>query len=366
MKRNIRRILELIPGVISFKEGGISVIFTVFFYICFITVLSRLDRILSLVSVPSPGERLEIAGAAFAMFLLYLGGTIVPYLKSKYGMGRSRFAKRFSTNKAAVAGLILILFFLLTAIFGPIIAPFDPSEQQGTASARFQAPSGTHLMGTDKFGRDICSRVIYGARVSMSIGIIAVLAASLLGIGIGSIGGYMGGVADDVLMRAADGILAFPRLLIVLLLVAFFANTFALLIVILTCTSWMGMARLIRAEVLSLKDKEYIQAAVASGFSRARIVCRHLLPNALGPAIVAATLQIGSVILLESTLSFLGVGVQPPTPSWGSMVFQGREALGYAWWVSAFPGLAIALAVIACNFLGDGLRDALEPREARG
>jgi peptide/nickel transport system permease protein len=190
----------------------------------------------------------------------------------------------------------------------------------------------------------------------------AVLIASLFGTIFGAFSGYVGGRADDIAMRIVDGLLAFPRLLLLLTLVAFFANSLWLVVLVLAGTGWMGVARLVRADVLSLKERDFVQAAVASGIGHGRIVWRHLIPNTLGTVVVAATLRFAVIVLLESYLSFLGLGVQPPTPSWGSMVFEGRDVLLSAWWTSAFPGLAIVLAVVSCNLLGDGLRDALDVR----
>jgi peptide/nickel transport system permease protein len=232
----------------------------------------------------------------------------------------------------------------------------DPVGEQ------YLAPSRAHPMGTDRFGRDVMSRVIYGSRTSLSVGVVSVLLASLIGLTIGAVSGYAGGWLDDLVMRIVDGLLAFPRLLLVLTAVAFFARSYWVVIVLLALTGWMGIARMVRAAVLSLKQREFVQAAVATGLGRGRVIVRHLIPNALGPVLVGATLRIGTIILLESYLSFLGLGVQPPTPSWGGMVFDGRDVLLSAWWVSAFPGFAIVTAVLACNLVGDGMRDAYDKR----
>jgi peptide/nickel transport system permease protein len=361
---NMKRVIKYIPGLDAEHRSGIVVIFSLFFYLSLLVTLLRHDRCRVIAADSGIDGILSLCGIFAALVVLYLGTTLLPRISRTYETRGSRFAKRFAANKTAIAGLALILGILLVTVFGPIIAPFEPATQSGTAIERYQSPSSSHFMGTDKFGRDIFSRVLYGARISMSVGLLAVLISCIVGIGIGVAAGFFGGVTDEVLMRFTDGLLAFPRILLVLLLVALFSNSYLLIILVIACTSWMGIARLVRAELLSLREREFIQAAVASGVSRARMVWNHLLPNALGPVIVAATLQIGTVILLESTLSFLGVGVQPPTPSWGQMVFEGRDALLSAWWVAAAPGAAIMTAVISFNLLGDGLRDAMEPRES--
>jgi peptide/nickel transport system permease protein len=200
----------------------------------------------------------------------------------------------------------------------------------------------------------------------MSIGVLSVILAVVLGLAIGLVAGYTGGWVDSVLMRIVDGFLSFPRLLFVLTLLALFSNSYILLILMISATGWMGVARLVRGETIRLKKREYVQAAIATGLGRIRIVTRHILPNSIGPVIVAATLNVGAVILLESYLSFLGLGIQPPWPSWGAMVFDGREMLLDAWWVSAFPALVIVVAVVACNMVGDGLNDALDARSETG
>jgi peptide/nickel transport system permease protein len=220
-------------------------------------------------------------------------------------------------------------------------------------------------MGTDKFGRDVWSRVLHGSRVSLAIGFISVLLSVLFGTTVGAVSGFIGGWVDEVMMRIVDGLLSFPRLLFVLTLVALFTNSYLLLILVIAMTGWMGVARLVRGEIIRLKRREFIQAAVATGIGRGRLMAKHLLPNSLGPVLVAATLNVGAVILLESYLSFLGLGVQPPRPSLGGMVFEGREVLLHAWWVSAFPATAIVVSVVACNLMGDGLRDALQSRDVK-
>jgi peptide/nickel transport system permease protein len=219
-----------------------------------------------------------------------------------------------------------------------------------------------YLLGSDKYGRDIFSRLIYGSRISLSIGLLAMLIAVTLGTVVGAAAGYFGKKTDTVLMRWVDLMLAFPNFFLILMIVALFGNSIFLIVVILGLTGWMGVARIVRGQFLTLREMEYIQAARAMGFGHARIIFKHLIPNAMAPVIVAATLRLGGIILVEAGLSFLGVGVQPPTASWGNMVADGRDVLLSAWWISTFPGLAIALTVICFNVIGDGLRDAMDPR----
>ena len=219
-----------------------------------------------------------------------------------------------------------------------------------------------YLLGSDKYGRDIFSRLIYGSRISLSIGLMAMLIAVTLGTVIGALAGYFGKRTDAVLMRWVDLMLAFPNLFLILMIVALFGNSIILIVVILGLTGWMGVSRIVRGQFLALRETEYIQAAHALGYGHARIIFKHLIPNAFAPVIVAATLRLGGIILVEAGLSFLGVGVQPPTASWGNMVAEGRDTLINAWWISTFPGLAIVLTVISFNMIGDGLRDALDPR----
>jgi peptide/nickel transport system permease protein len=224
------------------------------------------------------------------------------------------------------------------------------------------AVTKTFLLGTDQYGRDIFSRVLYGSRISLSIGFLVVLISVSLGTVIGISSGYFGGWVDSFLMRIVDVLIAFPALFLILIIIATFGNSIYLIVITLSFTGWMGVARIVRGQVLSLKEQEFILAARSLGLSNLRIIFRHLLPNTLTPVIVAATLRIGSIILTEAGLSFLGLGVQPPTPSWGNIINEGRDSLLNHWWISTFPGVAILSTVVCFNLIGDGIRDALDPR----
>ncbi|MGB7511012.1 MAG: ABC transporter permease [Pelodictyon phaeoclathratiforme] len=224
------------------------------------------------------------------------------------------------------------------------------------------AVTRTFILGTDQYGRDILSRVIYGSKISLSIGFLVVLISVTLGTIIGVSSGYFGGWIDALMMRIVDILIAFPALFLILIIIATFGNTIYLIVITLSFTGWMGVARIVRSQVLSLKEQEFILAAKSLGLSSMRIIFRHLAPNTLTPVIIAATLRIGSIILTEAGLSFLGLGVQPPTPSWGNIINEGRDSLLNYWWISTFPGIAILTTVVCFNLIGDGVRDALDPR----
>lgn len=282
--------------------------------------------------------------------------------KKRSGIGTEGWT-RFRRNRLGLAGAVIVLLLYLIAIFAPLLTPHDPIEHGDIPRMRYMPPSIEHPFGTDKFGRDIYTRVLYGSRISLSISFLAVSISVLLGSIVGAAAGYFGGVIDSVLMRIVDSLMAIPRLFLLLTCVALFSGSLWLIIILLGATGWMATARLVRGQVLSLRNQDFVRAAEALGARDRRIVFRHLLPNTLTVIIVSATLRIGGVILAEAALSFLGLGVPPPTPSWGQMVFEGREVLLAAWWVSAFPGLVIAVTVIGYNLLGDGLRDAFDPRQ---
>ena len=271
-------------------------------------------------------------------------------------------ARHFRRNRLAMAGMVVMLLLYLVTLLTPLIAPYDPTAQGDIVLSRYLAPSAEHPMGTDKFGRDILSRVLYGARISLTIGFVAVGISVVLGLAVGALAGYFGKWTDSVLMRFTDMMLAFPRLVLLIVVIALFEPSIWLVVLVLGITGWMSVARIVRGEVLSLREREFVQAARVLGMSDARIILRHIIPNTLAPVIVYTTLGIGNTILVEASLSFLGLGVQPPTPSWGNMISDGRDALITAWWIATFPGLAIVATVTAFNLLGDGLRDALDPR----
>lgn len=262
------------------------------------------------------------------------------------------------------AGLIFLLFLVLLAVAGPLLLP-DPFRQFDILELAGAPPSADHPFGTDQLSRDILSRVVSGARVSLAVAALAVALSITLGAGVGLVAGYQGGAVDAVLMRLVDGALAVPRLFLLLLVLAVPERVpLIALIVLIGATGWFATSRLIRAEVLRLREEAYVRAAEALGASRRRIIFRHLLVNTAGPLLVAATLGVGDVILLEAGLSFLGLGVQPPTPSWGGMILDARSVLVTAPWVGIFPGVAITLTVLATNLVGDALRDAIDPRGA--
>ncbi len=267
---------------------------------------------------------------------------------------------RFRKNQLAVAGGVVIVVLGAVALLAPWIAPFDPSVID--RKHILEAPSSTHIFGTDDLGRDVLSRAIYGARISLAVGFVAVGIATVIGIVVGALAGYYGGWTDRVIMRFVDVMLAIPTFFLILAVIAFLEPSIWNIMAVIGATSWMSVARLVRAEFLSLKEREFVLAARSVGASDLRIILRHILPNAMAPVIVSAVLGIAAAVLVESALSFLGIGVQPPTPSWGNMLTAGKDNIEIAWWLSVFPGLAILVTALGYNLLGDGLRDALDPR----
>lgn len=263
-------------------------------------------------------------------------------------------------NRRVKVGLYIIILILIVSIGAPLLSPAHPENINLGAS--LQAPSFQHWLGTDKLGRDILSRIIYGSRVSLIVGVVAVGISGIIGIILGAIAGYFGKWADQVIMRLVDILLAFPSILLAITLVAVLGASLWNVMLAIGLVSWVGYARVVRAEFLSKRNQEFVLAAKTSGASYFRIIFRHMLPNSMAPIIVMATLGMAGAIITESSLSFLGLGVQPPTPSWGQMLSDGRTIMRQAWWVSTFPGLAIMITVLAFNLLGDGLRDAMDPK----
>jgi peptide/nickel transport system permease protein len=263
-------------------------------------------------------------------------------------------------NFAFTSGAILTLLLVVMAIAAPLISPFDPSVQD--TSRRLEGPSHQHLLGLDDLGRDVLSRIFWGSRVSLRVGFSVVFLAAAVGITLGAISGYFGGAVDTIVMRISDILLAFPGILLAIALVAVLGPSLNNVILALAIIGWVGYARLVRGQVLKVREMEYVTAARALGARSWRVILLHVLPNVLNPVIVMATLGLAGAILSEAALSFLGLGVQPPTSSWGAMLNAGRRYLGTANHLAVFPGIAIMLAVMGLNFLGDGLIDALDPK----
>lgn len=286
------------------------------------------------------------------------------------------FWRRLRRHKLAIAGLIVLVLMVSAAVFAQQLAPIDPNaidnvHWQGTPLPPcFQDASqcGGHILGTDEVGRDLLSRLLFGARISLLVGFFAVLMEVLIGTTLGAIAGYYGGWTDWAIMRFTDVFLSIPLLPLLLVLTAIVAASsskaslsFGVIVLIIGVLSWMSVARLVRASFLSLREREFAEAARAVGNNDGRIIFRHLLPNAVAPIVVQATLDVAGVIVLESTLSFLGLGIQPPTASWGNMLSSAQSNLQTAWWAAVFPGLCILVTVLSINYIGDGLRDALDP-----
>jgi len=267
--------------------------------------------------------------------------------------------QRLKHNRMALAGALIVVGMFALAALATLVSG-DPSAID--VSQSLLPPSLKHPLGTDDLGRSVLIRLLYGARISLLVGFVAVGISCLIGIFLGALAGFYGGWVDTLIMRFVDIMLCFPTFFLILAVIAFLNPSIWNIMIVIGVTSWMGVARLIRAEFLSLRERDFVQAAVALGASDMRLIFRHILPNAMSPVLVTATLGIAGAILTESALSFLGIGVQPPTPSWGNMLITGKQTLGSAWWLSVFPGLAILITVLGYNLLGEGIRDALDPR----
>ena len=270
------------------------------------------------------------------------------------------FWKRFRKNKLALLGAVIVLFLFVVAVSAPWIAPYDPGQIQ--IKRVLEEPSAKHPFGTDPLGRDVFSRMIWGSRISLMVGFVAVGIATAIGIFLGALAGYYGRWTDNLIMRFVDIMLCFPTFFLILAVIAFLEPSIWNIMIVIGVTSWMGVARLVRAEFLSQKERDYAVAERALGAKDFRVIFRHILPNAMAPVLVSATLGVAGAILTESALSFLGIGVQPPTPSWGNILTAGKDNIDIAWWLSFYPGTAILITVLGYNLLGEGIRDSIDPR----
>lgn len=361
-----RRGLAVVPGLPQLASGRVA--FGLFLLGLWLLLLSivvvRWDRVS--VAILGPWDHrlalltlVSALGGTWAWSAMDRGLTRGPRTsRSQWSLGWGAFIR----NRVAAGGLATVGLFYLFALLTPFLASSDPTFQGDLLTERMLAPSFEHPLGTDQFARDVLSRLLYGARVSLSIGFVAAGISITIGTALGAVAGYLGGWVDTAIMRFVDMVLSFPRLVLLIAIIALFQPSIYLIVAILGLTQWPQSTRLVRAEILSLREREFVQAGRALGYSRIRVIARHLVPNALAPVIVAVTLGIGDTIVLEAGLSFLGLGVQAPTPSWGTMIADGRDNLLGAWWISTFPGFAIVLTVLAFNLAGDGLRDALDPR----
>jgi len=281
----------------------------------------------------------------------------------KHSYFHAVFWQNLKRNRLAMAGGFVVGLLFVVSVLAPLLVPYDPNGIN--AWQVLSPPSWQHWFGTDELGRDVLSRVIYGARISLKVGFVAVGIAVAIGTLVGLVSGYYSGIIDTALMRFVDIMLCFPAFFLILAVIAIREPSIWNIMIVIGLTGWMGVARLVRAETLSIREMDYIMAARCIGCSNLRIIFRHILPNAISPVLVAATLGVAGAILTESALSFLGIGVLPPTPSWGNILTSGKDYIEFAWWLSLFPGLAILVTVLAYNLLGEGIRDALDPRVKR-
>jgi peptide/nickel transport system permease protein len=272
----------------------------------------------------------------------------------------SDFRRRFLKNGMAVAGCLVVLALFAVSLSAPWIAPYDPNAIDLTQV--LAGPSAAHPFGTDQLGRDVLSRMIWGARISLKVGFVATGIAILIGAILGAVSGYYGRWVDAVIMRFVDVMLCFPTFFLILAVIAILEPSIWNIMIVIGLTGWTGITRLVRADFISLKERDFVLAARVIGASDLRIIFIHILPNAMASILVAATLGVAGAILTESALSFLGIGVQPPTPSWGNILTAGKDNIDIAWWLSFYPGLAILITVLGYNLLGEGIRDSLDPR----
>lgn len=367
----LRLLLAIFPGVNHLKDAsfnrGISLaILSASLSLIFFT---KWQKIIDCLYV----DEISLWSASLLFFLLCILVWLYSFIyalksepdKIKLLNNRGAFQyafKRFSANKLAIASAYILLILFLVAFLAPILAPYDPHIIKDVVNTRYQSPNLNHLFGTDALGRDLFSRALFGARISLSIGVLSVIISMSLGTIYGAIAGFTGGVIDNVLMRFVDVIMAFPVFFLMLLLVGIFDAGITMLVLILGFTSWPGTARYIRGEILSLKERGFIESAQAIGLPAHLIIWRHLIPNALSPVLVSAALMIGGMITAEAGLSFLGIGIRPPIPSWGNMISAGQDAVFSGWWIAFFPGLLLTITILCLNLLADGLRDALDTK----
>jgi peptide/nickel transport system permease protein len=265
-------------------------------------------------------------------------------------------------NKRLIFGISIVVIMVLIASFASFVATYSPLEMNLAPEARLQPPSAEHFFGTDSLGRDVFSRMVYGARISLSVGFIAVFISLVIGTFLGGVSGYYGGRVDSIIMRAVEVMYCFPTLFLIMMVITFLGPNIINVMVVIGLTSWPGLCRLVRAEFLTLRERDFVSSARIQGVSDMRIIFRHILPNAMAPVYVSATLSVGAAILIESALSFLGLGVQIPTPSWGNILSVGKNYIDYAWWLTLFPGLAILITVLSFNLIGESMREMLDPR----
>ena len=363
--------ISVVPGIghiiLGYRSRGINLF--VFAISMVLVLIWRWERFLNVFYTKDIG-----GWVASAFIILSLVGSVVfsvvdvkrlllKHDDEIYSKSPMRVAlRRFKANRLAVASLYVIILLYILAILAPIVAPYDPVAIDNVLGSRYLPPSPGHPFGTDELGRDLVSRALYGARVSLSVGFLATVIAISFGTVYGAAAGFFGKAIDNVLMRIVDVIISFPTTFLLLMLVGVFEASVVAMILILGLTSWTGTARFIRGEILSLKKREFIDSARAIGRPNHLILVRHLIPNAMAPVLVSAALMVGGMIGAEAGLSFLGIGIRPPTPSWGNMMTGSKGVLMIAWWVAVFPGSLLAVTILSFNLLADGLRDAMDPK----
>jgi peptide/nickel transport system permease protein len=291
---------------------------------------------------------------------------VKPVIVDKRASAGMRWLRLLLRSKTGTLGLLIVLSMFIISIFAPFIAPHDPAQMNPSVMLKppvwMEGGEPGYILGTDNLGRDLLSRIMYGSQISLLVGICAVVVAGIIGIVVGIAAGYYGGLLDNVLMRIVDSFLAIPNILFILVVIGVFGPSILTLILVIGATNWVTYARVIRGEVLSIKEREFVKASYSIGTRHIKIMYQHILPNVFSSFIVISTLSVATTIILEASLSFLGLGIQPPTVSWGGMLSAGRNYLATSWWVATFPGIAITITVLGIIFLGDWLRDVLDPR----